>query len=262
MRTAASALTRRALLFPFGSLLSRRAPAAFRGARRTAARAVQTGKVRIARRRHAERRFQDIPDCFPDAARGGAFRGRRRDRAHTVGMGSRYFAEPFIHALMEFRARKLKTVCAQTARRTAQPQGSGVHRQKHRTVGQDPLTGELVCLPHEIRVKPATVALVRHRRVHETVAENHRPARKRRTNDLRHDLRACSLVQIELRAVVEHVVLRVKHDCAQVFSHFRAARLAQAHHVQARLFQNALHKRDLRGLAHAFAAFERDEHAR
>ena len=150
----------------------------------------------------------------------------------------------------------------QSPRRTAQPQGSGVHRQKHRTVGQDPLTGELVCLPHEVRVKPATVALVRHRRVHETVAENHRPARKRRTNDLRHDLRACSLVQIELRAVVEHVVLRVKHDCAQVFSHFRAARLTQAHHVQARLFQDALHKRDLRGLAYAFAAFERNEHAR
>ena len=163
---------------------------------------------------------------------------------------------------MELLARLLEAVGASPMRRAHEAHVRLAARgHEDGAVGMHALAGELVHAVDEHARQAPPVGLVGHRRIGETVAQHHGPSRQRGRDDLRHQLRAGGLVDEQLGLVGHAAVRRVQHHGAQLLAHLGAAGLAQAQHLAAVRSQRLGQKADMRRLAGALAALERDEDA-
>ena len=182
-------------------------------------------------------------------------------RAHALRNLSRYVGERRVHARVEALPRLLEPV-RPAARGARKPlPGRAARLQKDGAVRADALAGELVGRVHERARKPAAVGLVGHRGIREAVATAPRPRARARalsppplSGRARPRRRAAPPRRTSPRCAVQD-------DGAQPLAYVGAARLAQAHHLPAVRAQRVGQEADVRGLAGALPALERDEDA-
>src|SRR5690606_3989338 len=111
----------------------------------------------------------------------------------------------------------------------------------------------------ELRIQPAAAALVRARRVGETIADDPGAACQRRPDDVL-DVQGARGEEQEQLGDRRHRFLAVlEQELPDALRRRRAARLARGHHLEAAFLDQAPHILDVRRLADALAAFDGHE---